>query len=537
MSFYLAQGGATLYKIDPTTGTATALTLPTGVTLATTRKPQFAVLNQWVAMVNSPSRNLVIDPEGTVRVMVPRPPISPPNVAVGSGTGLTGAYLFKESFVVLGSDGSLYMESALSPASTSVTAANQDLALSRLELSGDAISARRIYRTTAGGTTYYKLMDVDGNTVTTGLTSVADASLTLLPAIPSVLAGPPGTLEGSRLKVITSWKNRLWAADDVNPDDLYYTEDGTVYQWPNRQPIYPIGQESNGIVALAARKDHLGILKRNGVWMIAASSGSSGISSASISVVQIAFGKAGCISPESVVVVNDKAYWLGVDGIYEWSNEGVKNISNETVAPWFKTDTYFTRSRFVNAFAKYNELRNTVEFHLAAAGSSVEDRWVGFNLTTRAWYGPHKTGLFTPSAAGSAPDANGLPTTLVGGTDGLLYTANSTTARDGSATAIDMDCYGPWHSGDAPDVDHFWGHLSMLTRVESAGTLTVTPIVGRLNSAAQSAITHTLTLGREQCRILGDGPLVQLRFRKNTVNQSASLYGYEVDPVFENGRN
>ncbi len=107
MSFILVQGGTSLYKVDPTTGTATTLTLPTNVTLSTTRKPKFAVLNQWVAMTNSPSRNLVIDPEGVVRVMVPRAPIAPPNVAVGSGTGLTGAYTYKTSFVVIGSDGSL----------------------------------------------------------------------------------------------------------------------------------------------------------------------------------------------------------------------------------------------------------------------------------------------------------------------------------------------------------------------------------------------------------------------------------------------
>ena len=100
MAFLVAQGGDTLYKVDPDTGTATALTLPTGVTLSATRKPRFAVLNQWVVLVNSPSRNLAIDPEGTVRVLVPRPPISPPHMAGGSGTGVTGTWKGKQSFVV-----------------------------------------------------------------------------------------------------------------------------------------------------------------------------------------------------------------------------------------------------------------------------------------------------------------------------------------------------------------------------------------------------------------------------------------------------
>jgi hypothetical protein len=76
----------------------------------------------------------------------------------------------------------------------------------------------------------------------------------------------------------------------------------------------------------------------------------------------------------------------------------------------------------------------------------------------------------------------------------------------------------------------------MLTKVESAGTLTVTPTLGRLNSSAQSGISHTLTTGRERLRILGDGPLMRLRFQQATNAQGVTIYGYEVDPVFENGR-
>src|SRR3970282_1124317 len=100
MAFLLAQGGSTLYKVNLSTGAATALTLPTGVTLSTTRKPKFALLNQWVAMVNSPTQNLLIDPEGVVTPIVPQPPTRYPRTVVGSGTGLTGAYMYAVSFIV-----------------------------------------------------------------------------------------------------------------------------------------------------------------------------------------------------------------------------------------------------------------------------------------------------------------------------------------------------------------------------------------------------------------------------------------------------
>lgn len=540
MGFMVAQAGDTLYKVDPATGTATALTLPTGVTLSTTRKPRFAVLDQFVAIVNSPSQNLIIDPEGTVRVMVPRAPTFASTVASGGAGAITGSVQTRVSFVVLGSDGAVITESPLSPASVPVVLAANSIALTAMPVSADSISARRVYRNIAGGTTYYKLLDVDGNTGTTASSNTSDASLALLPVDSGILVSPPGTLNTSRLRSIVSWKSRLWGvgSDPSDVDTVRFTESRKVYAWPNQVTAYPTGQNTEGVVALAPRRDQLGVLKRDGLWQITGSaSGSAGISTTSVSIVQIAVGKAGCLAPDSVVCVNDRVYWLGNDGVWEWGPEGVKNISDELVKPWFlKDSTYFNPARFQYAFGRFNTARNSYELHVAANGSSTEDRWVSFNLTTRKWYGPHLTSAFTPSHAAECLDANGLPTSLVGGTDGIVYVANQATFRDSTATAIDFDCYGPFHSVDAPDIEHHWGHLSMLTKVETGGTLTITPTVGRLNSQTQAAILHDLTKGRELLRILGDGPLMRLRLRQATVNQGCTVNGYEVAPVFENGR-
>src|SRR5882672_2420603 len=161
MAYLLTQGGSTLYRMDLTTGVSTALTLPSGVTLDATRKPHFAVLNQWVAMVNSPTRNLVVDPEGNVRVMVPKAPVVPAGAFSSTGTGLTGAYQYKYSYVVLDSDGNLLQESPLSPPSAPVTVANNGIAVNYVESSlDDNISARRVYRTLSGGSTYFHLLDI-----------------------------------------------------------------------------------------------------------------------------------------------------------------------------------------------------------------------------------------------------------------------------------------------------------------------------------------------------------------------------------------
>lgn len=538
MSDLIVQGSSTLYKVATSTGTATALTLPTGVTLSTTRKPRFAVLNQWIVVVNSPTQSLAIDPEGTVRLLTPRPPAHAPTAAAGASTGLTGAYKYRTSFIVQNSDGELLMESPLSPESLSFTAANQDISLTDVPVSLDTISARRIYRTLSGGSdAYFHIADLDGNTSTTLLDANADSTVTLLPSMPGTLVSPPGTLPGIRFKIIVEWKSRLWAvADDPTLGDVVFcSETNKVYDWPNQFVAYPTGMDSQGIIAFAKRRNQLGLLKRDGLWQIGGSSGKTGISADNVSISQIAFDKAGCISPDTVVTVNDKSYWLGQDGVYQWDDNGVTNITNSSVAPWFQTDTYFNRSRFDNAFAKYNEIRDQYELHLANAGDSTENRWVALSLKTGGWYGPHLTSAFTPTHAAAAKDDDGLPLTLIGASDGVIYKANQSTFKDGSNTAISFDVTGPWHGGDAPDIQHCWLELSMLSQVEAAGTLTVTPTVGRLNSSAGSAISHTLTTGRERLRRLGDGALMRLRFTHATVSQGVSIYGYEC-PFFERGR-
>lgn len=531
----IVQGSSSLYSMNLSTGTATTLTLPTGVTLSTTLKPRFAVLNQWIVMVNSPTQNLAIDPEGTVRLLTPRPPTHPPALAA-SGTGLTGDYKSRVSFIILNSDGELLMESPLGPESIALTTANEGIAWTDIATSLDTISARRIYRTLADGDDYFHLLDLDGNTNTTLLDTTSDDTVELLPAIPGTLVSPPGTLPGIRFKNIIEWKSRLWAVADSPAlvDTVYISETNKVYAWPNTVTAYPTGMDSDGIVAFAKRRNQLGLLKTNGVWQISGSSGNTGINVNNISISQVKVGS-GCVAPDSVVTIDDKVYFLGSDGVYRWDDSGVVSVTDSTVAPWFRTDTYFNRTRFSNAFAKYNEARDQYELHLANVGDSTENRWVAYSVKTGGWYGPHLTSLFTPTYAHNTDDADGLPILLVGGSDGVVYKGNQTTFRDGAATAIALDAYGPWHGIDAPDIEHFWGQLSILTQVESSGTLTITPTVGRLNSSAGTAISHDLTLGREKLRRLGTGPLMRLRFQNSTVNQGVSIFGYEV-PAFELGR-
>lgn len=132
------------------------------------------------------SYTFIID--GYVKLMpdlVDRP--GAPIAAVGSATGLTGVYSYLVTFVTAAG------ETEAGVASNSITLANQKGNLSSIPVSPcRSVTARKIYRTAAGGSTYGLVTTISDNTTTT-LTgdSLADGSLGVAP--PTVLTAITGT--------------------------------------------------------------------------------------------------------------------------------------------------------------------------------------------------------------------------------------------------------------------------------------------------------------------------------------------------------
>jgi hypothetical protein len=528
MAYAIIQAGDTLYRLS-SDGSAQALTLPAGVTLDPTKRARFAVLGRYVACVWAPSQNLLILPDLTVVPLVPRPPVSAPQPAEGTSPGLTGTYSYRETFRIYDAEGRLVSESPPGPPSISITVTDKTIEVSGCAQSEDpAVNARGEYRTVSGGTTFFQLLDLEGNTLTSYVDDAPDASLQLLPM--DELGAPPGTFPGPGLELIVEWQGRLWAkpaaADRV--DQVIYSEVRKPYAWPslNVLEVSPIGRDAFGVTGFLARRDELLVLKRHVVAKI------TGNSRSTFTVTRVAEGF-GCIAPDTAVVIRDVGYFLGENGVYAVSDEGVKNLTVEKVHPWFTTDDFFNRSRFPYAFAAYDPVRDVYRLFLAAAGSSQEDRWVELDLSTGEWWGPHRTDAFTPTTGLLLRNAQESYVSAVGGADGHVYLANQAAKRDGAATPIAY-AVETIHSAQTPDIEKFWGELSVLTAIEN-GTLTVTPRVGDLDAADGPAITHAQSQGRQRHRRLGFGRFLQLRFSKSVVNEGVTLLGFEV-PTHEVGR-
>lgn len=527
MPFSVAVAGGDL-QIVYADGTVQTLTLPTGVTISDARPPYFAILGRNVILAGAPDRPIWIDPDATVRpVQVPTPSRAP-TLAASAGAGtLSGTFRVKVSYVVKDHLGVDLMESNLSQASAaSPTLTNKKLAMSNIPLSASSyVNARRFYRTATGpGEEYFEWFDIDDNTTTSFEDDTADAALSLFPAPDDHGQAP------NRLTRIVEWKNRIWGVNAADLDGVVFSADGKLYAWPstNQLPAGPAGGDRFGVVGLIPRRDELAIGRRDRVWKVI------GNDETDFRMVILVEGK-GILAPGSIVVARDVGRWLADDGVYEWDAAGVRCISDDDAKAWFTTDTYFNRALFPQAFARYNPLRHSYELFLAPVGGSTFTRWVSYDIDRKKWLGPHLTSAFTPTSAGVVYDASELKVPCVAGSDGKLYLVTPGTYHDGTSTAIDFDVTVAHHTGNAPDIEHFWGLLSILTKKLAGGTLDVICTTGDLSASPSATISHDMTTGRQKLRRAGVGRLLKVRLRNNEVDRETEVYGYEL-PFHELGR-
>ena len=373
--------------------------------------------------------------------------------------------------------------------------------------------------------------DLNGNVASSFADSLADASLSLVPA-PDELGTAPGTQPGTRMTLIVEWKGFLWGVGDQDVDVLRRSASGMIYAWPaaGTYEIEPVKAEQYGITGLIRRRDELGICKRDIIWKLVGSNPDN------FELIKVRDSKGrGCFAPDSVVVIDDVGYYLGADGVYTWGPNGVDSISDEKVRNWFTTTTYFNRSEFKNAFAKYNSKYHGYELHLAATGQTTANRWVFYDIARKTWWGPHLTDAFTPSFAGEIVDVDGLVIPVIGSTAGNIWQQNQSGFVD-NADDIAVDLVTAFHSGNTPDIEKLWLNPSLLTKIEAAaGNMSIAVKLGGLNASSSVTLSPSLLNGREKLRILGHGRLLNLEITETTASQGCELYGYEI-PYHELGR-
>ena len=529
MPYSIVVAGATLYRLSMT-GVATPLALPDGVTLSLTRPPRLVVFGRNVILTNNPTRSLAIDPDFNVRPLQLVAPVSAVVLASGGIGGLAGAYKVKYSHAQIDPEtGALISESDFSPVSASVTLTGGLLNVSGISASPDlSTTHHRLYRTLADGDVFYWWLDVEA-----GQTTIADdLSDVLLPnlAAPRELGAGPGLLPSSFMTLLCAWKNRLWGVGNRHIDTLRYSGEGLAYGWPATYglDINPIGADDFGITGLMPRKDLLGVAKRAGFTKVSGGlPDSDGIPQWD---VQADKNGQGCFGPS--IVVGDTAYYLGPDGVYEWGASGFRCLSDGKVRRWFATDDYFDRARYADGFVKYNERYDTIEWHLAAAGSTAINRWVSYDRASGAWHGLHRTNKAGPSSGFTLVDAGSNALPVLGADDGTIYAINAPGCSD-AGVAIPILLRSKWHDGDVPTIDKVFQAPTFMTRaVPQMGRCRVQYRVGQLEADVSQTVGLDLRLGTETLPRVGKGQFLQLEVLEDTAGVTCEVYGYEV-PYYE----
>lgn len=513
MPYTIIQAGTNLQLLD-TSGNLTTLTTPSTETLSADVPPRWVVYGGYAVLVNTPSHPLTIDATGTIRPLTPQAPKTGPVILAGSAGTLTGTYTVRYTNIIKDINGNVIAESDYSPASNTVTIAASQLKVTGIELSPETVSARRIYRTTTNGVILFPWLDLDGNILTQVQDDLSDAGLSIIAA--PTLGNPP------RLVLIAEWRNRLWGVGDTNLDEIRFAQADAMWAWPaeNGISVPGIGRDQFGIRALMPRREALGVGRRDLIWQI---TGQTPEDFTAVKLSEIL----GVESQESVVTFRDTVWWLWKDGVYQWDDSGIVNISDGKTKSWFSTTSYFNQDMFPYAFAVFDPKRLKYRLYLAAAGSTSIDRWIEYDLSTKTWWGPHKTDAFSPTSSFLLTDAGDKMQAIAGSSSGYIW-EDQDTARDGTSSGINFDVITRFFDGDMPNYEKVWGELVMMGKVQSAGTMSVTPKVGYTDATAQDVMTYDMTLGRQRMPRLGTGKLAQLRFQHSTQNEPVELYGMEL---------
>lgn len=514
MAFTVIQAGSSLQLMD-SDGGLTTLTLPSGVTLRTNVVPRWQTFGNYVILVNTPSTPLAIDATGLVRAFVPKAPRTAPVVSAGGTAGLSGTYSgVRYTFIVRDASGALVAESDFSPASNSVTIASKNLKAASIDTSSEYVTARRLYRPTTNGATLFPWLDLEGNTLTEIQDDLSDAGLQLIAA--PTLGNPP------RMTLIKEWRTLLWGVGDVDPSNLRFSEPDAFWSWPtsNGLIVGNPGRDAFGVQSLVPRREALGVGRRDQMWQV------TGESADDFRLVKLS-ENTGVESNESMVVYRDTAFWLWKDGVYQWDAEGIRNVSDAAVGSWFGTDSYFNPDMFQYSFAVFDPSRNKYRLFLAAAESTSIDRWVEYDVASKTWWGPHKTDAFTPTCSFIHSDDSDKTEAVFGSSSAYIWEEQDT-ATDSTSTGIAIDVDTRYFDGDLADAEKYWGELSIIGKVQSAGTITVTPKVGYLDAVAQTPISYDMTKGRQRLRRLGQGKVMQINLQHSTANEPVEIYGFQL---------
>lgn len=330
----------------------------------------------------------------------------------------------------------------------SSVATKQQIELTSIPVSSDLqVDQRIIYRTIAGGATYYYLTTLYDNSTTFFYDNMADALLgDEMEEDRDVLMEISDTIGRSA----EWWDDRLWVADHIE-NIVYFSAvrsgGGIPEEFDVVSRFVPIrrGDHGDTITALKAYKDALYVFKRNDIFIIQKAALTSWSNTSVGYGVYHLNSDVGCVTVNCVEQVNDFLMFPSERGIEIY--DGVKPY-----APEFSLDvnqTYLTADP-----AEYNKMSMVHDKEFNEVWLSIPNRLSAASPITIVWnYIRNKFYFFqfykTPQCLVACKDSTGKRVVKMGTHDGLLLlcdygTADNTTPITATYRKgwLDMSAHG-----------------------------------------------------------------------------------------------
>jgi hypothetical protein len=373
------------------------------------------------------------------------------------------------------------------------------------------VTARKIYRTDAGGSKYYYLTTIyDGNVTTQfidnfpdtgGLGEEMEEDRDLFT---EATVGTGGAVSTTIGKFSEWWDNRLWIADHVQ-NVVYYSAvrsgGGVPEEFDVVGRFIPIrkGDQGDVITAMKAYKDALYVFKRNDIFIIQKTT--LGYAPFHLNA------DVGCIADNCVEVVNDFLMFPSERGIEV--HDGAR-----TYSPDFSVAINKTFLTADPAYYKFMTIAHDKEYN--EAWLSIPGRLSGAAAITIVWnYIKNKFFFFqfykTPSCLVSCKDSTGKRVLKMGTRDGYLLLCDYGTADH--TTAITATYRKGWLDMDAHGISRL-----LRTKYELPATKTITANIyvnmdkDVFRTAALTGVTPSAT-DIDLRRIIGDKSELGTRHR------------------------
>lgn len=372
----LVDAGSNIYTGNDTTGAFTSIyTLPNP-----SHKSQWLTWNNQAIMVDGFNNPVKYD--GTSASATYLGSLLATDTGAGSGPDV-GNHVYKVSCYTGNSNGAGPFEFSFNVASNTLVGTGHATNLTMIpqcpdqSFLGEPVIGRYIYRTKAGGSTYYELHQIADNSTVVYSDTTADVSLSVTyPVIANPIESSPPL---GKLSLI--FQGRLWIANNPSfPSRVYFSEINSQEMFLPTS-YFDIRKDDGDQVTML--QDVLGVItigKQNTIQKIQTSYNGTGNPLLDWSITD-PFAFVGCVSPYSVQNTPIGIMYLGNNGIYFFDGN-FSTLLSDQVTPVISD---ISNTNFANAYSAFYRNQYYLAYTSSKSGATTNNRVLVYDLISKAF--------------------------------------------------------------------------------------------------------------------------------------------------------